>query len=281
MAQPIPSAVGPSILSALVSLLPSTHPVSPGSFMSTAPTLSVVIPAYNERERLGATLERVLDYLSGRDEPFEVIVVDDGSTDETSTIAERYAERGVRAERLAENQGKGAALRHGVLASRGYRVLLCDADLSTPIEDLEVLEPHLERALVVLGSRAVDGARITRRQPFYREAMGKIFNRIVQVAAVPGIHDTQCGFKLLDGAVARDLFARLVTPGFAFDVELVWLARRLGHPVVEIGVRWENSPSSRVDPLLDPLRMLVEIARFRWRHRALGSRGAPTRIDPP
>ncbi|MEM8933614.1 MAG: dolichyl-phosphate beta-glucosyltransferase [Acidobacteriota bacterium] len=248
---------------------------------SPALALSVVIPAYNERERLGATLDRVFDYLSTTGKAFEIVVVDDGSSDQTHGIATRYADRGVRALRLSENCGKGAALRHGVLESEGRQVLLCDADLSTPIEDIEKLTPFLDEAPIVLGSRAVDGSRITQRQPFYREAMGKIFNRIVQRVAVAGIADTQCGFKLLDGAVARDLFCRVTTAGFAYDVELVWLARRLGHRVVEVGVCWHNSPSSRVHPLRDPLRMLSEIARFRWHHRALGSRRSATTIDTP
>lgn len=241
--------------------------------MPSAPSLSVVVPAYNEAERLGATLDRVLAHLEKRDESFEILVVDDGSADATTEIARGFVARGVRPLRLAQNRGKGAALRHGVLASRGVRVLLTDADLSTPIEDLERLEPHLDEAPVVVGSRAVADSRVTRRQPFYREAMGKTFNRIVQAVAVSGIRDTQCGFKLLDGEIARDLFERSVTAGFAYDVELIWLARRLGHRVVEIGVRWENSPSSRVHPLRDPLHMLLEIARFRWHHRGSTRRG--------
>ena len=168
---------------------------------------------------------------------------------------------------LPENQGKGAAVRSGVLASRGAHVLLSDADFSTPIEDLTRLEPLLAEAPVVLGSRAVAGANITLRQPFYRECMGKVFNKILRLFGIWGINDTQCGFKLLDGEVGRNIFSHMVTPGFAFDVELVWLAQRLGHRVLEAGVTWEDSPTSRVQPLTDPPRMLLEILRFRWLHR--------------
>ena len=237
---------------------------------SSAPILnSVVIPAYNEEGRLGETLEKVLSFLRSRGDRFEVLVADDGSADATAEVARGFADRDVRVLQLGHNQGKGAALRLGVLASRGRRVLLSDADLSTPIDDLERLEQHLDDAEVVLGSRAVDGARITQRQPFYRELMGKTFNKLIRLAGVRGIQDTQCGFKLLDGEAARAIFQRVVTPGFAYDVELVWLARRLGYRVVEVGVSWHNSPSSRVQPLLDPPKMLLEIARFRWLHRGL------------
>ncbi|MEL7060099.1 MAG: glycosyltransferase, partial [Acidobacteriota bacterium] len=155
--------------------------------------LSVVVPAYNEEDRLEASLEQILGALAARPAAWEVLVVDDGSADATSAIAERYADRGVRLLRQRQNRGKGAALRVGVLASRGARVLLTDADLSTPMTDLDRLWPRLDRADVVLGSRAVRGARITRRQPLYREVMGKVFNRLVRLAGAGSIRDTQCG----------------------------------------------------------------------------------------
>jgi dolichyl-phosphate beta-glucosyltransferase len=240
------------------------------------PELSVVIPAYNEGERLGSSLRRILDHLRQRHLDHELLVVDDGSRDATANAAGTFAGEGVRVLRLPENRGKGAALREGVLASRGRRVLLTDADLSTPIEELAKLESHLAEAPVVLGSRAVPGARILRRQPLYRELMGKTFNKLIRLAGVRGLADTQCGFKLLDGEVARVLFERLITPGFACDVELVWLARRLGHRVVEVGITWIDSPATRVRPLADPPRMLLEILRFRWHHRGL-PRGAGRR----
>ncbi len=237
---------------------------------TAAPDLSVIIPAFNEEARLGGSLERILAYLGGaerQDRTFEILVVDDGSRDATAAVAEGFAGDGVKVLRLDRNRGKGAATRRGVAASGGRRVLLTDADLSAPIEELAKLEPALVAAQVVLGSRAVAGSQITRHQPLYRELMGKTFNKLIRMAGVGEIHDTQCGFKLLDGAVAREVFARMITDGFAFDVELVWLARRLGYRVVEVGVAWENSPSSRVRVLADPPRMLLEIARFRWHHR--------------
>jgi dolichyl-phosphate beta-glucosyltransferase len=229
--------------------------------------LSIVIPAYNEAARLGPTLERILGYLAGQADAGEILVVDDGSTDGTAEVAESFAGRGVILKRQDRNRGKGAALRSGVLASRGAAVLLVDADLSTPIEDLERLRPHLAAAAVVLGSRSVPGANVTQHQPFYRELMGRIFNRLIRTLGVRGFHDTQCGFKLLDGEVARQLFAALLIDRFAYDVELVWLAQRCGYRVVEVGVTWANSPRSSVDPVTDSARMIWDVAMMRWRHR--------------
>ncbi len=231
--------------------------------------LSVIVPAYNEERCLGRSLERIIDYLSARHIRFEVLVVDDGSTDGTAAIAHGFERAGVKVLHLIRNAGKGAALRHGVLASRGESVLLCDADLSTPIEEVEVLWPHLVDADLVLGSRAAQGAEIARRQPWHRRLLGWIFRKAVFLTSLPGIQDSQCGFKLLRGALARRLSTALVTRGFAFDVELLWLARRWGLRLQEVGVRWEDSPQFTVRPLLDPWRKLLEMARFRWHHRGL------------
>lgn len=232
--------------------------------------LSIIIPAYNESLRLGPTLRRVVDYLRQRGGSYEVLVVDDGSADDTSEVARKFEPEGVRVLRQEVNRGKGAVIKVGVLASRGREVLLVDADLSTPIEDLEKLQPRLADAQVVLGSRAVEGADIQKHQPIYREMMGRIFNLIVQLSGVRGLRDTQCGFKLLDGDAARQLFPELQTERFAYDVELVWLARRRGYKVVEVGVRWADSPASKVNPLVDSTRMFWDVMALRWRHRKTG-----------
>lgn len=247
------------------------------------PALSVVIPAYNEARRLGPTLDRVTEYLrarrdreAGREGEHEVLVVDDGSTDDTAQRVEAHPDPVVRLVRQPENRGKGAALRRGVAESRGERVLLCDADLSTPIQDVERLAAHLDDgADLAIGSRAVEGADVQRHQPFYRELMGKIFNRIIRLLGVRGLRDTQCGFKLLDGEVARRLFRELRTEGFAFDVELVWLARRHGLRVDEVGVRWIDSPDTRVHAVYDSVRMLRDVLLMRWRHRRTRFGGEP------
>ena len=227
--------------------------------------LTVVVPAYNEAQRLGSTLRRTVDYLAGRGLAYELLVVDDGSRDATVEVAEAFAGEGVQVLRHGRNRGKGAAVKTGVLASRGARVLLSDADASTPIDELPKLEARLPEAPLVLGSRAAAGADIRRHQPIYRELMGKVFNLIIRLLGVRGVRDTQCGFKLLDGAVGRDLCADLTVEGFAYDVELVLLARRRGHRVVEVGVVWEDSPDSRVDPLRSSFAMLRDVARLRFR----------------
>lgn len=228
-------------------------------------SLSVVIPAYNEEQRLGGTLKRVVEYLRDRAEGFEVLVVDDGSQDRTAEIAGEYPDPPVRTLRLEANRGKGAALKAGVLASRGEWVLLCDADLSTPIEDLEVLEARQSEAPMILGSRAVADSRVTQHQPVYREMMGKTFNGILRLLALVEERDTQCGFKLIRGELARELFGQLSVERFAYDVELVCLAKDRGARVIEQGVRWEDSPNSRVHPIRDSANMLMDVLGLRLR----------------
>jgi dolichyl-phosphate beta-glucosyltransferase len=235
-----------------------------------APQLSVVVPAFNEAARIGPTLDRLVGFAGGLAGGAEILVVDDGSTDGTAELARRPEYRdapGLRWLRLPQNRGKGAALRAGVLASTGDEVLLCDADLSTPIEEYERLRPRLAEAAVVLGSRGLADSKIGRRQPRYRELMGRTFNLVVRTVAVGGIRDTQCGFKLLRGTAARALFADLRIDRFAYDVELIWLARRRGLKVVEVGVTWIDSPASSVHALRDSARMLADILRIRWFHR--------------
>jgi dolichyl-phosphate beta-glucosyltransferase len=229
--------------------------------------LSVVIPAFNEASRLGDSLGRLLPYLERRGEIFEVIVVDDGSADATVEVAREYAHRGVWVLELSRNRGKGAALRHGVVASSGAKVLLCDADLSTPIEELGRLEPHLAEAKLVLGSRDVEGARIGLHQPWHREMMGKVFNLLIRLLGFGDFRDTQCGFKLLDGGAARELFPHLTIERFAYDVELVWEAQRRGWKIAEVGVEWHDSPVSRVRPFHDAPQMLRDVLRIRFRRR--------------
>jgi dolichyl-phosphate beta-glucosyltransferase len=207
----------------------------------------------------------VAGYLGRKGLSYEVLVVDDGSSDGTGEVAQAFVARGVRLLRQEVNRGKGAVVRIGALASQGRAVLLLDADLSTPIEDLERLLPYLPEADLVLGSRAVAGSDILQHQPFYREMMGRTFNFIIQVLGVRGLRDTQCGFKLLDGDVARRLFAELTIQRFAYDVELVWLAQRRGYRVVEVGVRWADSPASKVNPLTDSARMFWDVLALRWR----------------
>jgi dolichyl-phosphate beta-glucosyltransferase len=230
--------------------------------------LSVVVPAYNEEARLEPGLRQALGYLAGRGAPYELLVVDDGSRDGTSRVAAAFAGEGVRVLRHERNRGKGAAVRTGLLASRGRKVLVSDADFSTPIEEVEKLERFLQDGTpLVIGSRGLADSQVRQRQPFCRETMGKTFNRLIRLFGVRGIRDTQCGFKLARGDEGRRLAAELKIDGFAYDVELIWLARRRGYKVAEVGVIWVNSPDSRVDPIRSSFSMLRDVLTMRLRHR--------------
>jgi dolichyl-phosphate beta-glucosyltransferase len=231
--------------------------------------LSIVVPAFDEERRIGTSLAKLLGFGKDRLAGFEVIVVDDGSRDRTAALVDDIAraEPHLRLVRLPKNQGKGAAVRRGMLEARLGHALFTDADLSTPIEDVELLFAALGEAQVAIGSRALAGSRIELRQPFYREWMGRGFNLIVQGAALPGIHDSQCGFKLFEIAAARELFTLARLDGFAFDVEILYLCRKLGIRVAEVPVRWRNDAASKVKPIRDALRMARDLALIRVIHR--------------
>lgn len=244
---------------------------------SNAPDLaiSVIVPAYNEESRLGDTLPQMVRYFAGRGERFEILVVDDGSSDDTADVARRQQAAEVSVIELDRNRGKGAALRAGVLASRGARVLLTDADLSTPLAELERLEPLLAEAPVVIGSRAIADSRIDLAQPAHRQLMGKIFNRILHLLGLcTDFADTQCGFKLLEGDVARQLFAQVRIQRFAYDMELLELALFHGMEIREVGVQWINSPASKVRLFTDAALMLRDAIGLAWRLRRMRRRRA-------
>jgi len=231
------------------------------------PDLTVVIPAYNEETRLPASLEALAAWLSGRAEPLstEILVVDDGSADRTGTRAAETGRRlgiAVRVLVHEKNRGKGAAVRTGVLAAEGKQVLVSDADFSTPIGEWEKLAAA--RAPVAIGSRAIDESLVKERQPFYRVAMGKLFNLVVRFAAVPGIRDTQCGFKLFSRDAAQAVFSRATVDRFAWDVEALLLARKLGYAIAEVPVLWFDSPDSRVT-FLGGAQAYLDVLRIRWR----------------
>jgi dolichyl-phosphate beta-glucosyltransferase len=235
---------------------------------SPAPAhLSVVIPAHDEAERIGPTLQRVIAYLRGQAYTWEVVVVDDVSRDATAAAAEQFQAREPRLRllRRSAEPGKGAAVRAGMLAARGQRVLFSDADLSTPIEEVEKLLAAVEREGydIAIGSRGLPQSDLRVRQPWYREAMGRAFNLMVRAMALRGFRDTQCGFKLFRGEVVRDLFCRQTINGFAFDVEILFLAIKRGLRVKEVPVTWINSPRSKVDPVRDSLRMARDMLGIR------------------
>ena len=237
--------------------------------------LSVVIPALDESGRLPPSLERIGTFLADNPNwlPAEIIVVDDGSRDGTAEAA-RSAKLPNEIElRIAihhKNLGKGAAVRTGFGLSAGERVLLTDADLSTPVEELPSLARAAEDGGVAIGSRAVQRRLVEVRQPRHRDFMGRAFNLIVRTLGLSNIHDTQCGFKLFPGNLARDLAAVQHLDGFAFDVELLVIARSWGYTVHEVGVRWRHIEASRVLAVRHSAQMLRDLLRLWW-WRSTGS----------
>ncbi len=237
---------------------------------------SVVIPAYNEAERLPAYLEQIVAYFDGRDEPYEVVVVDDGSADETGVRARELGLRhpAVKLHTHARNRGKGWAVRAGMLRAQGALRLMADADGATRIAEVERLEAAIDAgADVAIGSRALRDAAVIRQVRRHRQLAGGVFNLAVRGLGLSGVADTQCGFKLFRADVAEDLFAVLGTHGLAFDVELLLRAQRRGYRVAEVPVSWTDQPGSKVGVLGDGLKMLGEILVARWRlARHRGSR---------
>src|SRR6202163_466982 len=233
-----------------------------------APLLSIVIPAYNEEQRLPRTVEQIERYLGSRQLDYELIIVDDGSSDGTRQVMDAAAARNpkIRLEALPSNRGKGGALAAGVAVARGEKVLVTDADLSTPIEELETLDAALRAgAGEAIASRAVRGSQIEVPQPVYRVLMGKVFNLIVQAVLLPGIWDTQCGFKLFRADVAHAAFARLTTDAFGFDPEVFDRANKRGVRIAEVPVVWRNSAPTKVIPIKSSLYMFGHVLKIRFR----------------
>jgi dolichyl-phosphate beta-glucosyltransferase len=235
-------------------------------FGDECPRLSIVVPAYDEEKRLGASLKRMLAYFDTMRYPFEILVVDDGSKDDTARLVETIAacRPQVRLLSYAANRGKGYAVRYGVLQARGERILFCDADLATPIEEVEKLLAKLDEGYdIAIGSRATKGSQLLKRQSKVREYGGRFFNLLVQTIAVPGIHDTQCGFKLFTQSTAQSIFRRCQVDHFAFDVEVLYLALRFGMRIAEVPVRWAHQEGSKVRFFRDAIRMIKTLVRIR------------------
>lgn len=240
-----------------------------------SPFLSVVIPSYNEMRNIKRrVLDHVIEYLKKQAYTWEVILTDDGSTDGTVSELHDFAKKHKQV-RVVENihRGKGPTVSSGMLSATGEYRLFTDFDQSTPIEDIERFLPFIRDGYdVVIGSRAVQGAR-REQEPLHRHIMGKGFNLLVQLIAVPGISDTQCGFKLFSAKATEDLFPKMVvyqakerSDAFtgAFDVELLLLARRAGYSIAEVPVQWVHAESERVSPVKDSIRMFLDIVKIRW-----------------
>jgi glycosyltransferase involved in cell wall biosynthesis len=233
------------------------------------PYLSIVVPAYNEALRIGISLEKIREYVRTRNYPVELIIIDDGSKDETPDILEEVREHfpPLKVLRNEPNRGKGYSVRRGVLEARGELVLFTDSDLSAPIEEANKLIAALEseRADAAVGSRALERRLIGVRQPAHREFAGRIFNLLVRLFTGLKIRDTQCGMKLFRSATTRRAFELQRVDGFGFDPELLFIIQRLGRKIVEVPMRWNDNPATKVNFLRDSSRMFWDLAALRWR----------------
>jgi dolichyl-phosphate beta-glucosyltransferase len=243
--------------------------------LTSVPDLSIVIPAYNEAKRIGGSLQKLRRYLEQSGLAWEIRVVDDGSADDTAGVVTRAARDDSRVTLQREpHRGKGGAVRAGMLASRAQLRFLCDADLSMPIHELSRFLDTVPRDCdIAIGSREGEAARRV-GEPFYRHAMGRVFNAVVRMSVQLDIHDTQCGFKMFTGAAADAVFSAVTIPGWAFDIEVLAIARTQGWRVREMPIEWHYGTESRVSPVRDSYRMLHDLWRIRGNIRR-GVYGAP------
>ncbi|MBN1137340.1 MAG: glycosyltransferase family 2 protein [Anaerolineae bacterium] len=226
--------------------------------------VSIIIPAYNEEHRLHASLNRVAAFVQKQSYPIEVVVVDDGSQDATPAIAEQFASQYPFISLLrVPHGGKGSAIRAGVNRGQGQYLVICDADLAVPIEELpKFLPPALDSYDVAIASREVKGANRF-NEPYYRHLMGRVYNLLVRLMAVPQIQDTQCGFKAFRRDAARELFALQTIDGWGIDVEVLFIAQRFGLKIVEVPVNWYYGKGSKVRPVQDTINMVRDLLRVR------------------
>lgn len=234
--------------------------------MISTPRLAVIIPAYNESERILPTLERLAEYFSNVDYSWKVVVISDGSMDNTGEIVKQFASEhsGFELDEYHPNRGKGFAVRKGMIEQDAEYILFSDADLAAPIEEIEKLWPKIESGDdIAIGSRPLKESNLEIRQPWYREFLGRAFNTAVQLMAVRGIKDTQCGFKLFRRDVARDVFSRCKLDGFGFDFESLMIARDLNYKITEVPIRWSHQEGSKVVLMRDGPRMLGDLVRLR------------------
>jgi glycosyltransferase involved in cell wall biosynthesis len=241
--------------------------------------ISVIIPAYNEEERIAPTIHQLSEFLSASELRYELLVVDDGSSDDTMVVVEGLASEipHLRWIRTRPNRGKGSAVRVGMLCARGRVRLMTDADGSTPATEIPALvNPiRLGETDIAIGSRYADGSSVSQKQPFYRRWWSRLANQVVQAALVPGVADTQCGFKAFSAEAADTIFRRTRIDGWAFDLEALALARRMGFEVLEIPVHWSDDPRSKINPLGDAWRVFKEMLTIRrnLRRRVYGRLG--------
>lgn len=231
--------------------------------MDQQPLLTIIIPAYNEELRLPKSLDSIAAFMDQQPELIEVLVVENGSRDRTTEIAEEYARRDPRIHLVHSAKGKGAAVRAGMMAGQGRYLFMADSDLSMPVEEVrKFLPPRLDGYDVAIASREGSGAH-RYNEPQFRHLMGRVFNLIVRVIAIPHFHDTQCGFKSFRREVAREVFADGTMNGWAFDVEALFIALERGYKVVEVPIDWYHDPDSRVSAVRDTVNMVRDVLKIR------------------
>jgi dolichyl-phosphate beta-glucosyltransferase len=233
----------------------------------TKPFLSIIIPAYNEENRLPDTLNRVFAYIEHQTFPSEILIVENGSTDRTLAVAEEFAGNNPHCRVLQTKRGKGLAVQRGMLKSQGEFCFMCDADLSMPVDHItHFLPPVLTDYEVAIGSREASGAKRF-NEPFYRHWGGRLINLLIRALALRGMHDTQCGFKCFHRSVVPDLFGHQTMKGWSFDIELLYVAKLRGYRIVEVPIPWYYNPDSKLNVLKDAFRMAREIIQIRLNAR--------------
>ncbi|MHB1457004.1 MAG: dolichyl-phosphate beta-glucosyltransferase [Armatimonadota bacterium] len=238
----------------------------------TSPRLIIVIPAYNEAARILDSLTAIGLYIEKQDYTCKALVVDDGSTDSTLSKCRYFAQKHPWMQILSynHNKGKGHAVRTGIIHSTADYYLICDADLATPIDELDGFWHFIdEGADIVIASRPIQGSHLMKRQPLYREMAGRALNHVIRILAVRDITDTQCGFKLFRGEAAKKIFSKCEINGWSFDIEVLYIAQKLGFNIKEAAVHWYHRPGSKIRFLRDGMRMLRDITRIRKMHRHL------------
>jgi dolichyl-phosphate beta-glucosyltransferase len=234
--------------------------------------LSIIIPAYNEEKRLPPVLAEIEKHLCQSDLLVEVLVINDGSRDNTALVAQQYIQQSkllIQVISLDQNSGKGAAIKAGVNAAHSDFVLIYDADGATPISELERIWPKRSHAKILIGSRALDSNEVTLKTRVHRKGLGRLFNLAVNLLVLPGLKDTQCGFKLVPTAAAQLIFSKMYMQRFSFDVELLFIAKKIGLEIQEIAINWSHIPGSKVNVIRDGIRMFFDLIRIRYLHRKL------------
>lgn len=228
------------------------------------PFLSVIIPVYNEEKRLPSSLEQALDFLEKQEYQYELIVAENGSQDNTYRIAQEFALRFPQILVLREPvRGKGLAVRRGMLESKGEYRFMCDVDFSMPVNEINrFLPPQLTDFDIAIASREAPGAQRF-REPYYRHVGGRLINLMIRWLALPGLHDTQCGFKCFKGKIVEELFTCQKMSGWSFDVEVLYIARRFNYKIVEIPIPWYYSTESKVNPIPDSLNIIIDLLKLR------------------